>query len=218
MAERNAEGNEGTHKQEVGYRPPESVSGENQGQPGSDAFPSEQQQKQAARTNKVQYNAAADPSDVGSGPGTGPTRPTQSGNTASTAYDPNSNAAAGAAQNNSTPLRDSNASSPGLAANRAGTYPGPGTATDRGTGNVGSTPFGTGVSDNGLEATSGLDERNTPEMNSASYTGSDDVGSPISNGGVTGSGTPGRDNQFSEMGTGEGNLNSGSGDAESSPR
>jgi hypothetical protein len=203
MAERNAEGN---HKQEVGYRPPQSVSDENQDQPGSNAFPSEQQQKQAAQTNKVQYSAASDASDVGNGPGTGPTMSGQFGGTTSTARNPNANAAAGAAQDRSTPLRDDNASSPGLAPDRAGTYPGPGTATDRGTGNVGSTPFGTGVSDNGFESTSGLDERDTSSMNSANYNGSDTVGTPNLNGGVTGSGIPSLDNQSSEMGTGEGDF------------
>lgn len=194
---------EGNNDQKVGYSSPESASGSGQNQAASDAFPSEQQQKQAAGSNKVQYSAATDASDVKDGPGTGPTMPGQFGTTASTANNPNANAAAGATQDNSTPLRDDNASSPGLAPNRSESYPGPGTASDRGTGNVGATPFGTGAGDNGLEATSGLDERNTSSTNTASYNASDDVGNPLSGDGVTGSGTPGRDNQFSEMGTGE---------------
>lgn len=159
MAEGN---NERENQQKMGYRSPESVSRQNYDQPGSSAFPSEQQQRQAAGTTLE----------------------------------------------NATPLREDNASNPGLAPDRSGTYPGPGTATDRGTGNVGSTPYGTGISDNGFESTSGLDERNTSGSNSAGYNLSDDVGNPLSDSGVTGSDTPGRDNQFSEMGTGEGDFSS----------
>ncbi|MBN9392005.1 MAG: hypothetical protein J0I20_28470 [Chloroflexi bacterium] len=194
------------NEQQVGYSSPESANSEGQRQAGSNAYPSEQEQKEAASTDKVHYSHATDASDLRSGPGTGPTMPGQFGTTASTANNPSANQAAGAAQPNSTPFRDDNASSSGLAPSHSGTYPGPGTASDRGTGNVGSTPFGTGASDNGLEATSGLDERNTTNTNSASYNSSDDVGNPLSAGGVTGSGTPGRDNQFNEMGVGEGDM------------
>lgn len=168
----------------------------------SDVFPSEQQQKQAASTDKVHYSHATTDADVRDTAGTGPTIPDQSGTT-SAANNADAGAAAGAAENNATPLRDDNASSPGLAPNRAGSYPGPGSASDRGTGSVGSTPFGTGVGDTGLETSSGLDERNTSGTNSASYNVSDDVDSPISGSGVTGSGTPSRDNQFNEVGTGD---------------
>jgi hypothetical protein len=195
------------HEQEVGYRPPESASNENRPPAGSDAFPSESQQREAARTDKIHYNRASDASDLRNGPGTGPTMPGKFGTTASTARNPNA-AAAGVAQDKSTPLRDNNASSSGLAPNHPATYPGPGTASDRGTGNVGETPFGTGASDNGLEATSGLDERNTTNTKSANYNPADDVGNPLSDGGVTGSGTPSRDNQFNEMGVGEGDRSS----------
>lgn len=196
------------HEQEVGYRPAESAFDENQSQAGSNAFPSESQQREAARTDKIHYNHDSDASDLKNGPGTGPTVPGQFGTTTSTARNPNASAAAGPAQDKATPLRDKNASSSGLAPDRSGTYPGPGTATDRGYGNVGETPFGTGISDNDLESTSGLDERNTTTTKSASYNVPEDVGSPISNGGVTGSGTPGRDDQFNEMGMGEGDFSS----------
>lgn len=204
------------NEQKVGYSSPESASDENQPQAGSNAFPSESQQREAARTNKIQYSHAADAKDVGSGPGTGPTMPGQLGTTASTANNQTADDAAGAGQAKSTPLRDNNASSSGLAPNRSGTYPGPGTASDRGTGNVGSTPFGTGAGDNGLEATSGLDERNTTNTNSASYDPTADVGNPLSGEGVTGSGTPSRDNQFNEMGVGEGDMSSRSTDTNAS--
>ncbi len=163
----------------------------------ADAFPSEQQQMQAASTNKLHYSHATDDADVNDTAGTGPTIPDQSG-TRSSDNSVGVGATAGAAENNSTPLRDNNASSPGLAPNRTGSYPGPGTASDRGTGSVGSTPFGTGAGDTGLETSSGLDERNTSSTNTASYNLTDNVDSPISGSGVTGSGTPGRDNQFNE--------------------
>lgn len=205
------------NEQQVGYRSSESADRGGQSQAGSNAFPSEQQQKQAAATNKVQYSDT-DTSDIDNGPGTGPTMPGPGGTTASTATNPNANAAAAPDQDNATPLRDNNASSPGLAPNRAESYPGPGTASDRGTGSVGATPFGTGAGDNGLESTSGLDERDTIGTNTASYDLSNDVGNPLSDAGVTGSGTPGRDDQFNEMGTGEGDFSSRATDTGSSPQ
>lgn len=197
------------NEQKVGYSAPQSTSGESQTRLPADPFPSEQQQKQAASTNKVHYDHTTTAEDVRDSAGTGPTIPDATGTSAAN-NSVDDAAAGGAAGNNATPLRDDNSSASGLSPNRAGTFPGPGTASDRGDGSVGSTPFGTGVSDNGLEATSGLDERNTSSTNTAGYDPGDDVGNPLSGSGVTGSGTPGRDNQFNEAGSGNTEFGAGS--------
>src|SRR4051794_1401944 len=87
---------QGNNDQKVGYNSPQSTSGANQDQLAADKFPSEQQQKQAASTNKVHYSAATDASDVNNGPGTGSTVPGQFGGTTSTANNADAGAAAGA--------------------------------------------------------------------------------------------------------------------------
>jgi hypothetical protein len=184
--------------QEVGYLPPESVSDAGRPRPDTGAFPSGRQARLAAQDDPIRYSHATTDADVENSAGTGPTIPGQLGGTRSSSS--NTPTGSGRSANNPTPLKDNNASSPGMATNNSGDYPGPGTASDRGIGNVGSTPFGTGIGDTGLETSSGLDEENTPATNSASYNAAD-ISSPASNAGVTGSGTPGRDNQFNEIGT-----------------
>ncbi|MDB5078992.1 MAG: hypothetical protein JWP00_916 [Chloroflexi bacterium] len=187
------------HDQEVGYRAPESASSTGRSGTSRDEFPSTEQARQAAGDNTIHYNHATDASDINDSAGTGPTIPGQFGTQPATG-NMGAGSTAGTAQNDRTPFRDTNASSAGMPPDRAGSYPGPGTASDRGTGTVGSTPFGTGIADTGLETSSGLDERNTSNTNTASYNAAD-LSSPLSGSGVTGSGTPGRDNEFNELGT-----------------
>jgi hypothetical protein len=184
--------------QEVGYLPPESVSDVGRPRPDTGAFPSDRQARQAANDDPIRYSHATTDADVENSAGTGSTIPGQLGGTRSS--ETYARAGTGRSANNPTPLDDKNASSPGMATNNSGDYPGPGTASDRGTGNVGSTPFGTGSGDTGLETSYGLDEENSSATNSTGYNAAD-ISSPTGGAGVTGSGTPGRDNQFNEMGT-----------------
>ncbi|HEX2913152.1 MAG TPA: hypothetical protein VH186_20280 [Chloroflexia bacterium] len=112
------------------------------------AFPSERQEQRASNKNEISYSPSfsGDPSDAGVGnPNVLPPDATGAGEPKTNTY---RNNVAGA--NQGGPV--------GRGFNTGGNYPSPGTATDRGYGNVGNTPYGTGIGETDLGSNTGQTE------------------------------------------------------------